>query len=144
MSKLTGLSLAVLLGLAAVCLGLAAAVPAHADEPSKPDVTAAGETLMVFNSVSVMRFRVSAGGYTPEQRFVIANDRVIAATMISDAHKAFHVYTMMLHGEPSIYIDGRLIVTVTPGDAAANHCSPSVLAGVWCDNLSRAVSSQQR
>jgi hypothetical protein len=138
-SLLTSRSFLFSLALLTVCAAAAFTRPARADEPTAPLVTADGATAVVINSVVVMRFHVSSGGYSPQERWAIVTNRIIKAT-----HEFENVNWAWVHGEPAIYIHDSLIVTVTDADADANGCSPRQLASIWTDNLRHAVDKMHR
>ena|ERR1035438_2200471 len=136
MLKLTHRFLPVCIGVLTLGGGLLLARPASADTPN---VTADGSTLLTINSIDVMRFRVSSGGYTPVQRWAIVEDRIIRAT-----HEFQNVEWKLVDGEPVIYIGPRQIMTITAADATANGESATDLATTWTGNLRQAVDSMHR
>ena len=124
----------IVLGVIAMCV-----LSALASNPTKPLVTSAGATMVVVNSQVVMWLQASSNGYSPQERWAIVENRIIRASQVAQP-----VSWSMVNGAPTIFVGDRCIVTVCQGDAKVNGCTPSVLAGVWTDNLHRALDSMYR
>jgi hypothetical protein len=98
--------------------------------PARNEVTVAG--------ITVARFRVAAGGFTPVQRAEILEDRIVSVFSQGD----LAVKPVEIRGkptEPALYVGNQLLVTITAADAAANHDTPMGLASRWQLYFSRAL-----
>lgn len=89
----------------------------------------------------VLRLRAPYKSLTPEQRVEQLDERLTemlsAATRpIGPADICVKVYSKET---VSITINGKVLVTVAPVDAAANHCSPRRLAEIWLANVRKTV-----
>jgi len=101
-----------------------------------------GATTVILNGRTILRFRTSAGGYTPEERYVLFQQNLQSAL---DSPITEHtVGVQPRHGEPAIFCDQEYLMTVTAADAAANGTTPSALASDWAGNLRRALSAIDR
>jgi hypothetical protein len=115
----------------AIALAVVAGGPVTADEPVVWSV--AGQ--------QVLRLRAPYKSLTPEQRVEELDQRLtemlsIAARPIGPADIRLKVYSKET---VSITINGKVLVTVAPADAAANHCSARRLAEIWLANVRKTV-----
>jgi hypothetical protein len=90
----------------------------------------------------VARVRVSAGGYTIEQRADIAQNRVL--TILSDAsltadNIADAVAIHKAGADRAIYVGKNLFFTITSADASATQATVDQLAKMWAANLRAAL-----
>ncbi len=122
---------------------LSTPVPEH--EPASrtvPLATESGATEVILNGVKILRFRTSAGGFTPHERYVAFEQNLQAALRPNPTAGDVRVVTE--HGLPALYLGRQYLCTVTEADAQANGSSPRVLAGVWANNLRHAVGRIDR
>jgi hypothetical protein len=128
------------LGAGLLCMVLAQALAqAQAPSVSKPlphpnEVTVAG--------ILVARFRVGAGGFTPEQRADKVVERIVAVFSREDLAKK-PVEIRGKEKEPSLYVGDQLLVTITLADAAATKSTPMELARKWQSAFSQALAAGQ-
>jgi hypothetical protein len=89
----------------------------------------------------VLRLRAPYKSLTPEQRVEQLDERLtemlsVAARPIGPADICLKVTSKET---VSITINGKVLVTVSAADAAANHCSPRRLAEIWLANVRKTV-----
>lgn len=124
------------LGACFLCGLLAQAVgqpqPVSKPIPRPNEVSVAG--------VLVVRFRVGAGGFTPEQRADQVLRRIVTAFGREDLAKK-PVEIRGKEKEPSLYVGDLLLVTITLADAAATKCTPMELARKWQPAFSQALAA---
>lgn len=98
-----------------------------------------GEVLV--SDTVVTRIRSSAGGMTAPQRAVTAAARLDKALRDGNVKPA-DMRVAQMNGEYVVMAGNQLIVTADSYHAAANHTTPRKLAGMWRDNLAKAVSTR--
>ena len=82
--------------------------------------------------------RVSAGGFTPEQRVAKVNERL--ATIIAREPLApSNIRMRVVSGTPGIYVGRYLVISVTQADATYHRTTPRQLAQIWLREYRRVL-----
>lgn len=89
---------------------------------------------ITLGDIVVMRLRVGAGKYTPEQRAGVVQERVNEFLAMHDV-KAKDVRVEKLSEGPTIFVRKIKLVTVTKEDAQAAGTTPLELAKNWAHRL---------
>lgn len=112
------------LTVSALCFFIALAIP----QQTPNDVAFGGEHFF--------KFRVSAGGLSPEERAIALQLRLTQVfTKLLAQGAPLSIRVNSLKTMKSISVAGVPFVTVTPADAEANQMTVEQLARVWADNL---------
>lgn len=119
---------------------------APGDNPVRSDIQPAGSdlkttpataTTVYLNGRQILKFRVGANGLTPQERWTMFMKKL--QTIELPYVDASDVRIVTVNGAPTIRLAGKNLVTVTSADAQANGTNPRTLAGIWANNLRRAV-----
>jgi hypothetical protein len=114
----------------AVAVGVAAAgvaLPARAQTD---------ETAIDLGGQVVMRIRIGAGGYTPQQRADAVRARLTPILGFAGLKAADVTVRQTRPGQDAaIYVRDSLLITVDRSLAGANGTTPEALARVWADRL---------
>jgi hypothetical protein len=88
----------------------------------------------------VLRLHGTAGGLTPMQRVERLDERVTEILSSGDGTLgAADIVLKQEKGIVCITVRGRLLVTVTAEDAAANHTTKEKLGHIWLSNLRKTL-----
>lgn len=111
---------------------VASAVGLSVAQQTPSDVAFAGEFFF--------RFRVAAGGLSPQARAGVVQERLTQVfTRLYDRGALPTVGVRHHNGWAMIWVTGVLFVTVTPDDARANGTTVRHLASQWGRNTARAL-----
>ncbi len=101
-----------------------------------PAAAAAGD--VVVGGVLILRIRTAAGGVDASQRAVIVEQRITDALTKSPSTAAT-VLVQRVGGQPVIFVNGVMIVTVDANHARLNGTTPFLLAEIWARQLMEAL-----
>lgn len=104
---------------------------AWAQAPSNANAVFVGGT-------PIMRVRVGAAGYSPEQRaqqYQLRLNRILAHGPIRPAD----VQVQSLGNEATVKVKGRLLFTADWATARFNHTTPTALANGWADHMRQVL-----
>jgi hypothetical protein len=88
----------------------------------------------------VLTMRMPAGGLSPHKRVERLDERMNDILSKSNGTlDAKHLGLKRTRGVIAILVRGEILVTVTPGDAAANNTSHEYLAHAWLSNLRKTL-----
>jgi hypothetical protein len=107
-----------------------------------PDLEGPYGRSVILNGIRILTFRVSAGGLTPDQRWDDFQRRLQRSLL--PPHRASQAQLHDVNGEPTIFLRGQQLVTVTAADAAANGTTRTRLAHIWLGHLRRALAGMDR
>lgn len=94
------------------------------------------ETAIDLGGEVIMRIRVGAGGYTPEQRADAVRGRLAPILGFSGLKASDVTVRQSRPGQTAgIYVRNSLLITVDRNLAAANGDTPEGLARVWAEKL---------
>lgn len=82
--------------------------------------------------------KASAGGFTAEQRIDRINERLIEIISY-ERLSAGNIYVKDAGDCRTIMVGRKLLLTVTPADAAANNTTVADLAGGWLGKAKHAI-----
>jgi hypothetical protein len=110
--------------------------PAYYGGPSNANAVFVGGT-------PIMRFRVPAGGFTPEQRAAATQERV--NNLLGEGPIApSDITTQMQGADAVVLVKGQLLFTADQATAKFNTMTPLQLAGHWADNMRDVLPSLTR
>lgn len=118
--------LKILLGVLSVGILVGGAVSAYFSTPGD----------IVLNNQVIMRVRSEAGGFSMEERVGIVYERIAEA--LAQENKAVKI--VAIAGITTIQIGDVMLVTVDEETARVNQCKPIELAGVWVENIEKALA----
>jgi hypothetical protein len=126
------------LGAALALLGTAAL----ADAPSTATPTAPSTANAVFvGGTPIMRVRVAAGGYTPEERATHIQNRLNLILGHGPITPSDITVEPTNSGEYTVDVKGRLLFTADSSTARFNDATPLDLANQWADNMRQVLPS---
>lgn len=96
------------------------------------------EKVVVSNELIAVA-RVSAGGYSAEERINLVNERLAYILGYEPLAPRYIQVRAMRDGSRAITVGDRLLITVTAADARANNTTIPVLAGVWLAHARQAL-----
>jgi hypothetical protein len=91
-------------------------------------------TAVILGGTPIMRFRNSAGGYSPEQRALETQDRlndILSTGPIAPSD----ITTDLVDGEGVVLVKGQLLFTADSETAFVNDSTPLELANIWADRM---------
>ncbi|HEX5322664.1 MAG TPA: hypothetical protein VFW40_02680 [Capsulimonadaceae bacterium] len=100
-------------------------------------------TAVFVGGTPIMRFRVAAGGFTPEQRAAATQERVnklLGEGPISTSD----ITTQMQGADAVVLVKGQLLFTADQATAQFNTMTPLQLADHWADNMRGVLPSLTR
>jgi hypothetical protein len=103
---------------------------------------AAGDARVTVGGVTVLEFRASAGGFSPEQRKSALQSRIVEILSHTNLGPG-HVRVVRGKGGHSarVMVGRMLLITATEADAQANRSTPEQLARTWAANFRRAFAA---
>ena len=102
--------------------------------------TARADAVWSVAGKQVLRLHATVGGKSPEKRVEMLDERV--TEILSRGDGTLGSADIVLKREKgSVYIEvqGQVLVTVAPDDAAANHTTREKLAHVWLANIRKTL-----
>jgi len=100
------------------------------------------DTRVTLGGVTVLQFRASAGGFSPEARKAAMQGRITEVLSRSDLGPG-HVRVVRGKGgrDARVMVGQMLLITATEADAEANRSTPEKLARTWAANFRRALAA---
>ncbi|MHB0912901.1 MAG: hypothetical protein ACYC2Y_05575 [Armatimonadota bacterium] len=95
------------------------------------------EKVVVANELVAIA-RVSAGGFTAQERIDRVNER-LAYILGYESLTPRSIYAVPRGGSRMIMVGNELLITVTPRDAAANNTTVAGLTRIWLANAEAAI-----
>jgi hypothetical protein len=95
------------------------------------------EKIVVANQLVAIS-RVPAGGFTADQRIDRVNER-LAYILGYERLAPRDIYAVRMGHDRAIFVGNKLLVTVTPADARANHATVAELTRYWIRNARMAI-----
>ena len=117
-------------GLLTAAFGLLSAGGASAQAPSTANAVIVGGT-------PIMRVRVAAAGYSPEQRAAAIQQR-LNQILAQGPIRPIDITTQMQGGDAVVRVKGHLLFTADRATAKYNEATPMQLAEMWASHM-RAV-----
>jgi hypothetical protein len=97
-------------------------------------------TAVLIGGTTIMRFRNSAGGYTPEQRALLTQERVNAILGMGPIQPS-DITTSIVDGDAIVSVKGQLLFTADSTTAVINDSTPLQLANMWAENMRSVLPS---
>jgi hypothetical protein len=96
---------------------------------------------ITLGGVAVLQFRAPAGGFTPKERALQLQERVVEILSRPDLRpEDVRLVTNEGGRSVTIWVGDLPLVTATEADARANASTPEQLAAIWAENFRRGYA----